>query len=71
MGDRIECGTFCVAAALTGGVLKIKGLDPKIIKTELDLLKKTGARIKRKGRKPTKLAQADDELTLSKKVLLG
>ena len=46
MGDRIECGTFCVAAALTGGVLKIKGLDPKIIKTELDLLKKTGSRIK-------------------------
>ena len=28
-------------------------------------------RTKRKGRKSTKLAQADDELTLSKKVLLG
>ena len=28
-------------------------------------------RIKKRGRKSTKLAQADDELTLSKKVLLG
>ena len=28
-------------------------------------------RTKRKGRKSTKLAQADDELTLSKKTLLG
>ena len=46
MGDRIETGTFCVAAALTKGNLLIKGFDPKIIKTELDLLKKTGAKIK-------------------------
>jgi len=45
MGDRIECGTFCVAAALTGGELKIKGFDPKLIRTELNLLKKTGAKI--------------------------
>ncbi len=46
MGDRIECGTFCVAASLTGGTLKIKGLDHKIIKTELDILKKVGSKIK-------------------------
>ena len=46
MGDRIETGTFCVAAALTKGNLLIKGFDPKIIKTELNLLKKTGAKIK-------------------------
>ena len=45
MGDRIECGTFCVAAAVTGGILKIKGLDHKIIKTELDILRKTGSKI--------------------------
>ena len=45
MGDRIEAGTFCVAAALTKGNLFIKGFDPKLIKTELDLLKKTGAKI--------------------------
>ena len=46
MGDRIETGTYCVAATLTKGNLLIKGFDPSLIKTELDLLKKTGAKIK-------------------------
>jgi UDP-N-acetylglucosamine 1-carboxyvinyltransferase len=46
MGDRIETGTFCVAATLTRGDLSIKGFDPTLIKTEIDLLKKTGAKIK-------------------------
>ena len=46
MSDRIETGTFCVAACLTGGNIKIKNFDPKIIKTELSLLKKVGAKIK-------------------------
>ena len=46
MGDRIEAGTYCVAATLTKGNLSIKGFDPSLIKTELDLLKKTGAKIK-------------------------
>ena len=46
MPDRIETGTFCVAACLTGGNLKINNFDPKIIKTELSLLKKVGAKIK-------------------------
>jgi UDP-N-acetylglucosamine 1-carboxyvinyltransferase len=47
MGDRIEAGTFCVAATLTKGNLLIKGFDPKLIQTELNLLKKTGAKIKK------------------------
>ena len=46
MSDRIETGTFCVAACLTGGNLKINNFNPKIIKTELSLLKKVGAKIK-------------------------
>ena len=46
MCDRIETGTMSIAAALTGGILKIKGLDPKIINTELELVKKTGSIIK-------------------------
>jgi len=46
MGDRIETGTFCVAATLAKGDLLIKNFDPKIIQTELELLKKTGAKIK-------------------------
>ena len=46
MADRIEAGTFCVAATLAKGNLQIKNLDPKIINTELELLKKLGAKIK-------------------------
>ena len=46
MADRIECGTFCVVAAISKGQLKINGLNPKIISTEIKLLKKIGAKIK-------------------------
>jgi len=46
MGDRIEAGTFCVAATLAKGDLLIKNFDPKIIQIELELLKKAGAKIK-------------------------
>ena len=46
MADRIEAGTFCVAATLAKGTLEINNLDPKIINTELNLLKKIGAKIK-------------------------
>ena len=45
MGDRIEAGTFCIAATLTKGNLLIKNFDPKLIQTELNILKKTGAKI--------------------------
>ena len=46
MGDRIECGTFCVVATISQGNLKIKGFDAKLIKTELNILKRAGAKIK-------------------------
>ncbi len=46
MGDRIETGTFCVAATLAKGDLTIKNFNPKLIQTELNLLKKVGAKIK-------------------------
>ncbi|MFL2886915.1 MAG: UDP-N-acetylglucosamine 1-carboxyvinyltransferase [Candidatus Pelagibacter sp.] len=46
MGDRIETGTFCVAATLSKGDLLIKNFNPKFIQTELNLLKKAGAKIK-------------------------
>ena len=45
MADRIEAGTFCVAATLTKGNLEIKGLNPKIINTEINILKKVGSKI--------------------------
>ena len=46
MGDRIETGTFCVAATIAKGDLLIKNFDPKLIKTELNMLNKVGAKIK-------------------------
>ena len=46
MFDRIEAGTYMVAAAVTEGNLKIKNIVPKIIQTEINILKKIGAKIK-------------------------
>ncbi len=46
MGDRIETGTFCVAATLAKGNLIIRNFNPNVIQTELNILKKIGAKIK-------------------------
>ncbi len=43
--DRIETGTYIIASAMTNGSLKIKNIDPNIIKTEILLLKKMGINI--------------------------
>ena len=46
MFDRIEAGTYLIAAAITDGNLKIKNIIPNIIKTEIGVLKKIGMKIK-------------------------
>ena len=43
--DRIEAVTYMVAGTLIGKKIKIKRIDPKIIKTEIDILKKMGSNI--------------------------
>jgi UDP-N-acetylglucosamine 1-carboxyvinyltransferase len=45
MFDRIEAGTYLVAAAVTEGNLKINNIVPEIIKTEINVLKKLGSKI--------------------------
>jgi UDP-N-acetylglucosamine 1-carboxyvinyltransferase len=45
MFDRIEAGTYLVAAAITEGNLKIKNIIPSVIQTEIKILKKIGAKI--------------------------
>tara|TARA_B100000579_G_C22839154_1_gene860473 strand:+ start:791 stop:2044 length:1254 start_codon:yes stop_codon:yes gene_type:complete len=45
MFDRIEAGTYLVAAALTEGKIIIKNVIPQIIMTEIKTLKKIGAKI--------------------------
>jgi len=46
MFDRIEAGTYLIAAAVTEGNLKIQNVVPKIIQTEINILKKIGVKIK-------------------------
>tara|TARA_B100000686_G_scaffold95563_1_gene102110 strand:- start:1158 stop:2417 length:1260 start_codon:yes stop_codon:yes gene_type:complete len=48
MPDRIEAGTYMIVAGATESILKINGINPKIIKTEIDILKKIGIKIKLK-----------------------
>jgi UDP-N-acetylglucosamine 1-carboxyvinyltransferase len=45
MFDRIEAGTFIIAAALTGERVIISGIEPKILKKELSILKKMGVKL--------------------------
>lgn len=42
IGDRIEAGTYAVAAAITKGQLKIKGIDPELIRSLIIYLKSIG-----------------------------
>ncbi len=50
MFDRIEAGTYLIAAAITEGNLIIKKIIPDVIKTEINILKKIGVKILAKKR---------------------
>jgi UDP-N-acetylglucosamine 1-carboxyvinyltransferase len=43
--DRIETGTFLVAAAITGGRVKLKNTDPNLLDAVLQKLREAGAHI--------------------------
>jgi UDP-N-acetylglucosamine 1-carboxyvinyltransferase len=43
--DRIETGTYLVAAAITGGKIKVKDTDPTLLDAVLDKLKEAGAEL--------------------------
>ncbi len=45
MPDRIEAGTYMIATAITEGKILINGIDSKLIKTEIELLKKIGVKV--------------------------
>ncbi len=47
--DRIEAGTFMVAAALTGGDITIENVEPGHLKGQIDKLAQTGAIIEATG----------------------
>ena len=46
MSDRIEAGTFLVAAAATKGRIKVKDVDPKALEAVIAKLEEAGAQIK-------------------------
>jgi UDP-N-acetylglucosamine 1-carboxyvinyltransferase len=43
--DRIETGTFAMAAAMTGGNVLLKGARPEHLQAALDILARTGAQL--------------------------
>ena len=45
LGDRIEAGTYLIAAAITRGQIKIKDIDPARMDSVLEKLKEAGATI--------------------------
>ena len=44
--DRIEAGTYMIAAGLIGKKIVLNNIKPKIIKAEINILKKMGVKIK-------------------------
>ena len=46
MFDRIEAGTYLIAAAVTEGNLRVKRIVPSIIQREINILRKIGSEIK-------------------------
>jgi UDP-N-acetylglucosamine 1-carboxyvinyltransferase len=50
IADRIETGTFLVAAALTGGRVAITGCEPGHVGATIDKLRQAGARVAVDGR---------------------
>ena len=47
--DRIELGTYMIASALVGKKIIIDKIDPNIVKSEINILKKMGVKIKKKN----------------------
>jgi len=51
MADRIEAGTYLVAAAVTGGDLEVEGITPHILEMFLAKLRAVGVHVQENGRK--------------------
>ncbi len=47
--DRIETGTYAIAAAMTGGEVHLAGARPELLASALDLLERAGVRITRQA----------------------
>jgi UDP-N-acetylglucosamine 1-carboxyvinyltransferase len=65
MPDRIEAGTFLMAAAATGGDVLVRNADPAHLKMELDKLRGMGVEIQTSAGSPGVRARADDPAALA------
>ena len=61
IGDRIEAGTFAIAAAVTGGDVTLRGMDPGHLDACLDALRRVGVRLDVDGDAGTLHVCADGE----------
>ena len=50
MGDRIEAGTFLIAAAVSGGDVEVHGISPHILEIFLSKLRATGVHVQENSR---------------------
>lgn len=58
--DRIEAGTFMVAAALTRGDLILKEVEPTHLETIIDKLTISGAKVEKLGRKSLRVIGSEE-----------
>ena len=45
MADRIEAGSYAIAAAITGGALRLEGVDPSIMGATIEALQDAGVEV--------------------------
>lgn len=69
MGDRIEAGTYLLAAAGTGGTMRISGIDPLWLRSLIRILKHSGCIIRKEENGLT--LKAPKRLQISGKVQTG
>lgn len=58
--DRIEAGTFMVAAALTGGDLTLNEVEPKHLEAIIDKLTISGAKVEKVGRHSLRVTGSEE-----------
>ena len=51
IADRIEAGTYAIAAAMTGGEVTLEGADPETLRALIDTLTAAGVGIEEDGRR--------------------
>lgn len=59
MNDRIEAGTFCVAAAITRGDVTVHGVETSLLRSVLTKLEEVGAQVEKVGEDAVRVAMRE------------